>query len=213
MKLAHYQIEHIREWINIQNIWYDEIKDELLDHMVCAVEERITRTDISFVNALAEICLEVDPSAIQRQKLKVEHIRAFKEVLLELKEFSPLKLLSFSILIAILTYLQLTPSPDSASYLESVMLCSAVSIFIFAGVYTYRFRQRRPFSNVYIFSRMNGIYFPSILYATIPLTFLENWLISHPVQNFIYVGLQFWFMICGIKVLYKSFNHLKHATH
>ena len=80
MKLSHYQIEHIREYIDAQNIWYDDIKIELLDHIVCNIEHQMEASDIKFIEAAARAIEEVNPSAIQKERLKVEHIATFKEV-------------------------------------------------------------------------------------------------------------------------------------
>lgn len=213
MKLTHYQIEHIREWIEMQNIWYDEIKDELLDHMVCAVEERMAGSEISFVHALAEVCAEVNPSQMQRQKLRFEHFNALKEAFIEMKQINLTKLLSLGFLFLCFILLQTYTTTDNSNSLKIFMTASAILIFLFGGVYTYKFRQNKPLSNAYVFSRMNGIYLVSFLYASLPQILFWEWLLNEPTRSFIYAGLQFWFVISGIIVLYNSFNKLKHATH
>ena len=211
MKLAHYQIEHIREWINMQNIWYDEIKDELLDHMVCAVEQRMANAEISFVNALAEVCKEVNPTQVQRQKLKFEHFNALKETFSEMKNFDLMKVLSLTVLFIMFILLQTYTTTDNANSLKIFMTASAILVMLFGAIYTYKFRQIKPLSNAFVFSRINGIYLVSFLYASLPQILFWEWLLSHSTLSFIYIGLQFWFIISGIKVLYESFNKLKHA--
>ena len=99
MKLAHYQIEHIREYIDGQNIWYDDIKIELIDHIVCNIEHQMEDSDIKFVEAAAIAIKEIDPASIQKERLKVEHIATFKEVYHEI-----IDLFSGSILFILLHY-------------------------------------------------------------------------------------------------------------
>ncbi|GAB5533241.1 MAG: hypothetical protein Roseis3KO_50180 [Roseivirga sp.] len=48
MKLAHYQLEHINQYISSQNICYTDIKHELTDHIATAIEHKMVKKALHF---------------------------------------------------------------------------------------------------------------------------------------------------------------------
>lgn len=212
MKLAHYQIEHIREWIGMQNIWYDEIKDELLDHIVCAVEEQMTSEETRFADALARVCSEVDPQKLQRQKLMHEHIKTFKNTIGEMLKLRAVKALILIMSLSILVTLGNTGT-SSSTILKLYMFLTVVSVFLVSASFLFRARGKNPLSNIYVVSRTNTVISSSLIIISLTDIFLDDWLITHPIFLFTLMGLLTWFVTSGLIVLKNSFNHHRHATH
>ncbi len=213
MKLAHYHIEHIKEWIGMQNIWYDEIKDELLDHMICSTEHKIQASEMKFIEALAEVCNEVKPFELQRQKLKYEHINSFKEVLTEMTRFSLLKSNSLVLTMSVLAFILFRTPIDNTATLRIYLTSSVLLVMLATLFYTYRHRANHPFSNVYFMAKMNGVCTTNFLIISLIQLLLVDWLIGNPFFLFVLFGLQSWYLFSGIRVLFQSFTRIKHAAH
>lgn len=212
MKLAHYQIEHIRQWISMQNIWYDEIKDELLDHMVCAVEEQMEFREVNFADALAQVCSEVNPQKLQRQKLKYEHLKTLKDTLGEMLKLKAVKALGLIASLSILVALgNIGTSPSTI--LKLYMFLTIVSVFAISASFLFRLRGKNPLSNIYVVSRSNTIISSSLIIISLTDIFLDDWLMNHTVFLFMFMGLLTWYVISGLMVLNDSYNHHRHATH
>lgn len=212
MKLAHYQIEHIKEWISMQNIWYNEIKDELLDHMVCAVEEKMSETQTSFMDALDKVCSEVNPTHLQRQKLKYEHIKTLKDTMSEVLKLKAVKVLALLVSLSLLATLS-NAGTSSSTILKIYMPLTVVSVFAISALFTIRFRGKNPLSNIYIVSRSNTVISSSLIIISLTDIFLDDWLMIHPIFLFVFMGVLTWYIISGLMVLKNSFNHHTHATH
>lgn len=212
MKLAHYQIEHIRQWISMQNIWYDEIKDELLDHMVCAVEEQMEFREVNFADALAQVCSEVNPQKLQRQKLKYEHLKTLKDTLGEMLKLKAVKALGLIASLSILVTLgNIGTSPSTI--LKLYMFLTIVSVFTISASFLFRLRGKNPLSNIYVVSRSNTIISSSLIIISLTDIFLDDWLMNHPVFLFMFMGVLTWYVTSGLMVLNDSYNHHRHATH
>lgn len=72
MRLEDYQIQQIQGYLDEQSIWYNDIKEEILDHIISFVEQRTEASNEDFVVILAEVLSEVDIPNIQRQKAAKE---------------------------------------------------------------------------------------------------------------------------------------------
>lgn len=213
MKLAYYQIEHIKQYIDQQNIWYDDVKGELLDHIVCAVEHEMEVGDRKFVDALARVLIEIDPSALQRQKLKVEHIATFKDVYHELtgffttsKALYPLAAFMGSILFAFWC-------SDLKLGLQLFHGLSVLALFGNFIARTWRNAKFKPLYNVYFMSRLNAIYTPSFLIGSLVSLLISTWLVHNPIAFVVYLGSFATFLIAGFLVMNRTFLKLKkHAA-
>lgn len=209
MKLAHYQIEHIREYIDGQNIWYDDIKEELLDHIVCNVEDYMRSGDIKFVEAAALAIKEVNPSAIQKERLKVEHIATFKEVyheIIDLFSGSKIYLAVVAILVGVLL---ITISNDLAETLGLFSTTALTALFVNFFARTYFNRKFKPLYNSYFMSRLNTIYTSTLLFTSLISLLLADWLVQDPVALIIYISTFNLYLIASFRVINRTFNKLK----
>ncbi len=209
MKLAHYQIEHIREYIDGQSIWYDDIKSELLDHIICNVEHRMATSDIKFVEAAALAIEEINPSAIQKERLKVEHIATFKEVSQEIIGlFSGSKIyLAVAAILAGVLLTTVSNDLEETLRLFSTMALTALFLNFFAR--TYFNRKFKPLYNSFFMSRLNTVYTSALLSTSLVGLLLTDWLVQNPVALIIYISTFNLYLIASFRVLNRTFNKLR----
>ena len=212
MKLAHYQIEQIREYINAQNIWYQDVKDELLDHMVCAVEEDMIRHNSTFVDAVAKVIVEVKPNRLQRTKLKTEHVRTYKEAYLTLIEVVTKQ--SYLIALAIgISAAAIFVFSDLNELLNVYTLGFMVLLFYNFFVRTWNNRAFYPLYNTFFMSRLNALYMPGLIIPSLVNAWAADWLTQQPWLLLGYFSLFNCYVIISFLVLNKSFIKLrKHAS-
>ncbi|GEM_PF-3241300 len=212
MKLAHYQIEHIKEYIDGQNIWYQDVKDELLDHIVCAVEDDIASNQSSFVDAVAKVVLEVKPARLQRSKLKTEHIRTFKEVYLTFLNILTKQSYWIALAIGIATGV-IFFSTDLDEVLRIYTLGMMVVLFYNFFVRTWNNRKFQPLYNTFFMSRLNALYMPGLIIPSIINGWASEWLVENPWTLLAYISVFNCYLIICFIVLNKSFIKLrKHAS-
>lgn len=210
MKLAHYQIEHIKEYIDGQNIWYDDVKNELLDHIICAVEVDMEANQRSFVDALGKVLIEVNPNTLQRQKLKVEHIQAFRDVLLELKRIVSGQRTLYIILFLLLNIaITRVTALDLKEYLKLLHLGGLVLLFFNFIIRTLTNHKFRPLYNVYFISRLNSIYTSSLIGTSLISLFLSSWLVQTPVALVVYSTAFMTYLTASFFVLNRTFLMVK----
>ncbi|WP_339609502.1 hypothetical protein [uncultured Roseivirga sp.] len=209
MKLAHYQIEHIQEYIDGQNIWYDDIKIELIDHIVCNIEHQMEDSDIKFVEAAAITIKEIDPASIQKERLKVEHIATFKEVYHEIIDlFSGSKI--YLAVVAILAGVLLTTvSNDLEETLRLFSTTALTALFVNFFARTYFNRKFKPLYNSFFMSRLNTVYTSALLSTSLIGLLLTDWLVQNPVALIIYISTFNLYLIASFRVLNRTFNKLK----
>ena len=78
MRLEYYQIQQIQNYLDSQGIWYIDVKEEVLDHVISSVEERLTQSPNDFLETLAQVLCEIDIISIQQQKVKSEFVKGLK---------------------------------------------------------------------------------------------------------------------------------------
>jgi hypothetical protein len=209
MKLAYYQIEHIREYIDAENIWYDDIKIELVDHIVCNIEQQMKVSDIKFVEAAALAIEEINPSSVQQERLKVEHIATFKEVYHEAIDlFSSSKLL-YTILSLLAGILLVELSSDLGKNLYGFIILSFVALFFSFVIRTLFNKKFKPLHNVYFMSRMNAVYTIGLGVNSLIALFLTDWLARNPIVFIIYISALSIYLIAGFRVMNKTFKKLQ----
>ncbi|WP_422356569.1 hypothetical protein [Roseivirga pacifica] len=209
MKLAHYQIEHIKEYIDRQNIWYDDIKDELLDHLICAVEAEMETKEIKFIDALGKVLTEVNPNELQRQKLKVEHIQTFKDLASELKAFVSTKKVIFTLAATAISYAVIRFSVDLEEAMKVFQPAMILALMLSFAIPTVSNRALRPLKNAYFISRLNTIYTSAFLASSIINLLALDWLIAHPKALIIYITIFICFVIAGFLLMNKTMLKLK----
>jgi hypothetical protein len=209
MKLAYYQIEHIREYIDAENIWYDDIKIELVDHIVCNIEQQMEVSDIKFVEAAALAIEEINPSAVQQERLKVEHIATFKEVFQEAIDlFSSSKLL-YTILSLLAGILMVELSSDLGKNLYCFIIFSFVALFFSFVIRTLFSKKFKPLHNVYFMSRMNAVCTIGLGVNSLIALFLTDWLARNPVIFILYISALSIYLIAGFRVMNRTFKKLQ----
>lgn len=209
MKLAHYQIEHIKEYIDQQNIWYDDIKDELLDHIICAVEADMEANESKFVDALGKALTEVSPNELQRQKLKVEHIQTFKDIAAELKAFVSTKKVAYTLAATAISYAIIRFSVDLEEAMKVFQPAMILALMLSFAIPTVSNRALRPLKNAYFISRLNTIYTSAFLASSIINLLALDWLIVHPKALIIYITIFICYVIAGFLLMNKTMLKLK----
>ncbi|MFT6969889.1 MAG: hypothetical protein ACJAXX_000452 [Roseivirga sp.] len=209
MKLAYYQIEHIREYIDAENIWYDDIKIELVDHIVCNIEQQMEVSDIKFVEAAALAIEEINPSAVQQERLKVEHIATFKEVYHEAIDLFSGKKIFYPMLFVLAGILLVELSSDLGKNLYDFIILSFVALFFSFVIRTLFNKKFKPLHNVYFMSRMNAVYTIGLGVNSLIALFLTDWLARNPIVFIIYISALSIYLIAGFRVMNKTFQKLQ----
>lgn len=211
MKLLAFQIEHIKEWIQLQNIWYNDLKDELLDHMICATEEKMANQDLNFVEALAQVCTEVEPRKIQRQKLHHEHLNTLKSSLYQMTMLKIGKVVT--LFIALLLYFSALYWGGTAQDILDIYMSAAVLIVLIVSMlYTYRLRSKNPLANLYIMSKLNAVSSSSFLFVALSNLLFSDWIIQNEIALLAFIGVSSWWMITGSDVLFQSYKKIRYAA-
>ncbi|MBO3697796.1 hypothetical protein [Roseivirga sp. E12] len=208
MRLAHYQIEQIKEYINDQNIWYDDVREEILDHVATAVEERLNTTDISFVDACAEMFREMDINKFQRQKLKYEHLATLKEVGKEMMTFLTGKKLAFLILMITATYFIFSLSVNLSENIWFLSIYGPVILMIYFIIIPTYARRFRVLYQSYYLSRINAIYSPSFVLMSV-FGWMEAWLLNNMTIAIILFTLYHLFVVSGLRIMHKTLKQVK----
>ncbi len=208
MKLAHYQIAHIKSYIDNKNIWYQDIKDELLDHMICGVEREMEENETSFADAVSKIALEVKPLSLQRAKLKIEHLRTFKELNHTVIDLAVNK--THLIIICILIAVFLTAFTDTLSntinFYNTAVILALVYNFTFR---TWRNKEFKPLQNTLFTSRMNALSVTAILTIQFLNLTLAELIEATPWLFMLYTAIFNIYVLASFKILNKSFLDLK----
>lgn len=208
MKLAHYQIEQIREYINGQNIWYDDVREEILDHVATAVEERMETSDVSFADACAEIFQEINISRFQRQKLKAEHLATLKEVGKEMTTFFAGRKLVYLVLIITGMYFVFSLSVNISQNIWFISVYGPIVLmFYFIIIPTYARRFRVLYQSYYL-SRINAIYTPSFILMSV-FGWMETWLLNNTTIAIILFTLYHLFVVSGLFIMNRTLKQVK----
>lgn len=79
MKLSTCQFNQIQSYLSKGNIYYTDIKEELVDHFASKVEDAMDE-GISFDQAFSEVSKEIKPSRFQRRILLASHLGFLKAI-------------------------------------------------------------------------------------------------------------------------------------
>lgn len=208
MKLAHYQLEQIRTYINDQSIWYDDVREEILDHVATSVEAKMTNTDIRFVDACAEVFKELDIQSFQRQRLKYEHIATFRDVFQVMLSFFTGKRLLYLVTIISCTFFAYSLSTE---WVENYWLLTiwgpVVLMFYFIAIPVHARRFRVLYQSYYM-SRINAIYTPAFLLTSV-FGWTEDWLLAHTNWALIFFTAYHLFVVSGLMVMHNTLKQVK----
>lgn len=126
MKLTPKQISQIHQKIGTWQIYFNDIKAELLDHLSCAIEHRMERGQ-SFEQAFSETQSKINPRRFQRQILIASHLGMAKKLYRDMLE--PMILLKSAvfcatwILMNVLLFEDLAPEA-AAKHIKMLMFSS-----------------------------------------------------------------------------------------
>lgn len=208
MKLAHFQIEQIKEYIDSKSIWYDDVKTEILDHVATAVEEKMATDQVKFVDACGDVFLELDVNKFQRHKLKYEHLATYREVGSEMLTFFKGKRLLYLILIITASFLGFSISASTTEWFWTLGIWMPLALmFYFIIIPTYA-RKYRVFYQSYYMSRINAIHLPVFMSASI-VGWTEDWLLSYPIIAITLFSAYHLFVISGLIIMNRTLKQVK----
>lgn len=208
MKLAHFQIEQIKEYIDSKSIWYDDVKTEILDHVATAVEEKMEDEQIKFVDACGEVFLELDVNKFQRHKLKYEHLATFREVGSEMLTFLKGKRLLYLILIITASALGFSISSSTAEGLWILGIWMPLALMFYLIIAPTYSRKYRIFYQSYYMSKINAIYTPAFLTLS-AVGWSEDWLLTQPIIAITFFSAYHLFAISGLILMNRTLKQVK----
>ncbi len=214
MSLVSYQIEHIKEYINSHGIWYEDVKAELLDHMICSIEERMSEKNQSYQDAFADLLNEMKVGEFQRTKLKYEHLRAFRLVFKEMTTFlTGSKILIFT-LIAMLSGI-ICYNPLALPYISSQVL--SVCLVLFALVYFLGLpifnRKYKALYHCFYMSRVNAVTTTTLIVVSLIEGRLTDWLMQFPLAATLIYTFVLLFVAAATIVMNRTYKEVKaHAV-
>lgn len=139
MKLNKNQISKIKNFISIGNIHYEDIREELEDHLASAVEEKMN-SGLSFELALSEKQSRFNPSKLQRDILINTHWGMIKGIFKRMKSI-PVVLISLIIafLISGLLIQILDLSPDYSEKIIKTVVMVQITLTAVFGLFRTRY--------------------------------------------------------------------------
>lgn len=157
MKLAHYQIEHIKAYIEDQGIWYYDVRDELVDHIASSVEDGISRENLTFAKAFAQSIEAINCKAIQRKRMRTSTYAIHRELLKELVNISlSIRILALGsiFLVFYLIFNSALPTESVVKMLKTLSIC-AVIIPLLLSLFD---RKNKPYNYTTFISIFNTLF-------------------------------------------------------
>jgi hypothetical protein len=209
MKLAHYQIEHIREYIKDQNIWYYDVRQELVDHIASAIESKIEEEEISFSKAFAEAIEGIDCRKVQRKRMKIATFLAHKNMKSEIFNLfqSAQLLMPFT---CFLGFYLLFSNTDQANLLIILFKTIGIAALIIPLLISLLDKKYKPYNYTFFMGAYNGS-FLSIIVIAIPL---DNYMFFDSIHANAYYYAAFFTVLFTIvyltnKIAFAQYNLIK----
>lgn len=130
MKLTPSQIVQIQFSLSSRNIYYDDIRAELVDHIASRVENAM-ETGIPYERALTEVRKEINPATFQMKLLVASHLGFVKTIASNMLKGSILlrSILLFAVWVIIITFFEY--SPDVAEkHVKTIFISTTVGLAI-----------------------------------------------------------------------------------
>ncbi|MCE7995123.1 MAG: lipase maturation factor family protein [Roseivirga sp.] len=211
MKLAHYQLAHITDYINAQNICYTDIRHELTDHIASAVEHKITEEGLSFAEAFSDSIEQVDCTAIQRNKLINETLALWKTMgrnAIDLLNGYRLLMLMLIACATSLTYF----SGMSAENLEN-WFSTGINVLIMIPVIACLLdRKLKPYKQSYFMSSVVGLYLMVQIIISLKTFVFDNLIDSSLIIQTIFFSIVLFVISLGFQLISKSYLRVKNYT-
>ncbi|KYG72049.1 hypothetical protein EV198_0094 [Roseivirga ehrenbergii] len=208
MKLAHYQIEHIRSYVKDQNIWYYDVQHELVDHIASAIETKMDEDQISFSSAFSQIIESINCRSIQRSRTKAAtygvHKSIFKELMNMLKTvhaFIPVGLF-FSLY---LIFNGLTDAIWLIKLFKTLSIC-AILLPLLISLFDRRFK---PYNYTSFIGSCNGVFLYIIIFGFVDERLVPTSLKTTPFYYPIYFAIIFTGLYLAFNVIKKHYKNIK----
>ncbi len=202
MKLASYQIELISNYLDEQNIWYADLREELLDHVASSIEERSQGSEDRFPELLGEQLVELDINTIQAERVKREFRNTLQSILEEM--LSMLKSKMLLVLIVLFSGILLLFLKTNLLELPIIEGIAILGLIPFLSVYPY-FKSKALLHNIFkvrisvvVFSVVFAFVLNQLTQSFLPLVIL-------PILNCVLV----WFLTGAYAVLQRTLNSIK----
>lgn len=130
MKLSTCQFNQIQSHLSKGNIYYTDIKEELVDHFASKVEDAMDK-GISFDEAFSEVSKEIKPSSFQRRILLASHLGFLKAIFNNMLRISILmkSLLFFAVYFIFSYFFNYSPT-ESVEHLKITLLSTTVGFAV-----------------------------------------------------------------------------------
>lgn len=208
MKLTPYQIEQITVYIDDQNIWYDDVKAEIIDHVATAVEEKMASEELAFIEASAEVFLALNINRFQRHKLNYEHLATLREVGNEMLTFLKGKRLLYMIAIISVSGLGFSISTTATEWLFALGIgLPALPGIYFLVILNYPRKHPIRYQSYYV-SKVHAINLPICMILPMAL-WAEDWLLAHPIIAVTFFSAYPLFVVAGLMVINKNLKQVK----
>lgn len=208
MKLAHYQLEHINQYISSQHICYTDIRHELTDHIATSIEHKMAEENTSFANAFSQTIEEVSCSAIQRKKLINETLALWKMVGANafdlLKGYRALMLVLAASLCSLMFFSNLgLQSLDN-------WFSTGINVLAIIPVITCLLDKKlKPYKQSYFMSSVVGLYLLVQILVSIKTFLFDRLVAPTPLIQTIYFSMVIFSILLGFQLINNAYRKVK----
>ena len=204
MKLNKTQIQEIDKLIGDHDIWYDDLKHELTDHVASAVEDRIAQENTSFQFALTQVMKDINPEKIQR-------LRMLRSLLLPFRWFTllhPLKTILIFLACAVALYgaTFLFSNGESANRWLAVILIAAAT---FPALLTLVDQRHKPYKMSFFCSAVLGCFMAIQVLHSIGTFGLESYLEQSQEVAILFYAFAFGLLTLGYIAIFRQYQKAK----
>jgi hypothetical protein len=208
MKLAHYQIEHIKAYIEDQGIWYFDVRDELVDHIASSVEDGISKENLTFAKAFAQSIEAINYKTIQRKRMRASTSAVHRELLKELLATSTsIRILVFGsiFLVSYLMFGSELPTESLVKSLKTLSIC-AVIIPLLLSLFD---RKNKPYNYTTFISIFNTLFLYVIILNGVENHGALDGIKLQPLFYPIYFTIIFTCIYLSYSIAFKQYQKLK----
>lgn len=204
MKLNPSQIQEIDRLIGDHNIWYDDLKNELTDHVASAVEDRLGQENTSFDHALMQVMEEIDPEKIQRQRM-------LGSLLLPLRWFTllhPLKTILIFLASALALY-GATGLFSNGVLANKWLAVTLIASGTFPALLTLIDQRHKPYKMSFFCSAILGCFMTTQVLHNIGTFGIESYLEQSKEVAVLFYTFAFGLLILGYIAIFRQYQKAK----
>ena len=204
MKLNPSQIQEIDRLIGDHNIWYDDLKNELTDHVASAVEDRLGQENTSFQLALMQVVEEINPEKIQR-------LRMLRSLLLPFRWFTllhPLNTILIFLASAVVLYgatFHFNNGELANKWLAVILIAAAT----FPALLTLVDQRHKPYKMSFFCSAVLGCFMVTQVLHAIGTFGLESYLVQSQEVAILFYAFAFGLLILGYIAIFRQYQKAK----